>query len=96
MIAASGVRDVQTSAVRLAAGLRRRSDRRACGRYHSGVLARPLERNYFELTTSPNVVYADIAVFDLEAGAPVMMLDPEDVSLAGDVPAACSPLEAPS
>lgn len=52
-------------------------------------------RYFFELTTSPSVVWADLAAFDLEAGAPVMALDPDDIQLAGDVTAAFRPIEAP-
>lgn len=42
-------------------------------------------RYFFELTTSPNVVWADLAKFDLAVGAPVMLLDPDDINLSGDV-----------
>lgn len=42
-------------------------------------------RYFFELTTSPNVVWADLGKFDLNAGSPVMVLNPDDVSLSGDV-----------
>ncbi len=52
-------------------------------------------RYFFELTTRPNVVWADLTTFDLEAGAPVMTLDPDDVGLSGDVSAAFAPTEAP-
>lgn len=43
------------------------------------------KRYFFELTTSPNVIWASLADFDLSPGAPVMTLDPDDLSLAGDV-----------
>jgi penicillin V acylase-like amidase (Ntn superfamily) len=44
-------------------------------------------RYFFELTTSPNVIWMDMAGFDLRAGAPVMLLDPDDIDLAGNVSA---------
>jgi choloylglycine hydrolase len=43
------------------------------------------ERYFFELTTSPNVVWADLLQFNLAPGAPVMRLDPDDIGLSGDV-----------
>jgi choloylglycine hydrolase len=42
-------------------------------------------RYYFELTTTPNVIWADLTKFDLGEGSPVLVLDPNDVSLSGDV-----------
>jgi choloylglycine hydrolase len=42
-------------------------------------------RYYFELTTSPNVIWADLSKFDLDAGGPVMTLDSDDIGLSGDV-----------
>lgn len=42
-------------------------------------------RYYFELTTSPNVIWADLSKFDLSPGSAVKMLDPDDVDLSGDV-----------
>ncbi|CBV42512.1 linear amide C-N hydrolase [Halomonas elongata] len=44
-------------------------------------------RYYFELTTSPNVIWTDLTEFDLTDGAPVMTLDPDNVDLAGNVTA---------
>ncbi|MBB3139388.1 linear amide C-N hydrolase [Halomonas organivorans] len=44
-------------------------------------------RYFFELTTSPNVIWADLTKFDLEDGAPVMTLDPDNIDLAGNVTA---------
>jgi choloylglycine hydrolase len=44
-------------------------------------------RYFFELTTTPNVIWMDLAKFDLQAGAPVMMLDPDNVDLSGNVSA---------
>jgi len=43
------------------------------------------KRYFFELTTSPNVLWADLSAFDLSEGASVMMLDPDDIGLSGDV-----------
>ncbi len=43
------------------------------------------KRYYFELTTSPNVIWADLDRFDFSAGAPVMLLDPDNVELSGNV-----------
>jgi penicillin V acylase-like amidase (Ntn superfamily) len=40
---------------------------------------------YFELTTSPNVVWADLTKFDLSPGGPVRQLDPDNIDLSGDV-----------
>jgi choloylglycine hydrolase len=44
-------------------------------------------RYYFELTTSPNVIWADLEDFDLSAGAPVMELNPDNIDLSGNVTA---------
>ena len=40
---------------------------------------------FFELTTSPNVIWMDLSKFDLTEGSPVLLLDPDDVNLTGDV-----------
>jgi choloylglycine hydrolase len=40
---------------------------------------------YFELATAPNVVWMSLSGFDFSPGAPVLMLDPDDVRLSGDV-----------
>lgn len=40
---------------------------------------------YFELTTTPNVIWVNLANFDLAEGNPVLLLDPDDVTLSGDV-----------
>jgi choloylglycine hydrolase len=45
------------------------------------------KRYYFELTTSPNVIWADLKRFNLAAGQPVMVLNPDNVALSGDVTA---------
>ena len=42
-------------------------------------------RYFFELATSPSVIWADLGSLDLADGAPVMTLDPDDISLAGEV-----------
>lgn len=42
-------------------------------------------RYYFELTTSPNVIWADLSRFDLKPGAPVMVLNPYEGDLCGNV-----------
>jgi penicillin V acylase-like amidase (Ntn superfamily) len=42
-------------------------------------------RYYFELTTSPNVIWADLAGFDLSEGQPIKMLHLDDMNLVGDV-----------
>ena len=44
-----------------------------------------IRRYYFELTTSPNVIWADLEDFDLSAGAPVMELNPDNIDLSGNV-----------
>ncbi|MGX1849623.1 linear amide C-N hydrolase [Streptomyces sp. NPDC055299] len=43
------------------------------------------KRYYFELVTSPNLLWAEIDRFDLSPGAPVMTLNPDSLDLAGDV-----------
>jgi penicillin V acylase-like amidase (Ntn superfamily) len=40
---------------------------------------------YFELTTSPNLIWADLTKMDAAAGAPVLTLNPDDIALSGDV-----------
>jgi choloylglycine hydrolase len=52
-------------------------------------------RYYFELTTSPNVVWADLNRFDLEPGAPVLALDPDNIELSGNVSGQFMPIQAP-
>jgi choloylglycine hydrolase len=42
-------------------------------------------RYFFELTMSPSVLWADLDRFNLSAGAPAMVLGPDDIDLAGDV-----------
>jgi choloylglycine hydrolase len=43
------------------------------------------KRYYFELSTTPNVIWADLTKMNLAAGAPVMVLNPDDIALSGDV-----------
>ncbi len=49
-------------------------------------------RYYFELTTAPNVIWADLSSFDLDAGAPVQTLNPDDLGLSGNVTSKFKPL----
>lgn len=42
-------------------------------------------RYFFELSTAPNLIWADLDKFDLASGAPVLVLDPDNVDLSGDV-----------
>ena len=43
------------------------------------------KRYYFELTNSPNVIWADLTKFDLSPGASVMQLNPDNIDLSGNV-----------
>jgi penicillin V acylase-like amidase (Ntn superfamily) len=43
------------------------------------------KRYYFELTTSPNVIWADLLKMNLKASASVMVLHPDDIALSGNV-----------
>ncbi|MFI8362129.1 linear amide C-N hydrolase [Streptomyces sp. NPDC085612] len=53
-------------------------------------------RRYFlELATSPNLLRAELDRFDLSPGAPVMTLDPHDLTLVGNVSGAFTPAPAP-
>jgi penicillin V acylase-like amidase (Ntn superfamily) len=45
----------------------------------------PRRRYFFELTSSPNVLWADLATFSLDPGSPMMILDPDDLDLTGNV-----------
>lgn len=40
---------------------------------------------FFELTTRPNVIWADLTKFNLNPGASVRVLNPDDTNLSGDV-----------
>jgi penicillin V acylase-like amidase (Ntn superfamily) len=43
-------------------------------------------KTYFvELTTSPNVIWAELGKFSLKPGSPVKQLDPNNINLTGDV-----------
>jgi choloylglycine hydrolase len=53
------------------------------------------QRYFFELTTSPNVIWADLNTFDLKKGAPVKALDPDNITLSGDVSAKFKKTKAP-
>lgn len=53
------------------------------------------KRYFFELTTSPNVFWADLAKFKTTPGSPVMMLDPDDILLADNVSDRFKPAAAP-
>ncbi|MGB9632343.1 MAG: linear amide C-N hydrolase [Chloroflexaceae bacterium] len=52
-------------------------------------------RYYFELADSPNVIWADLDSFDLSPGTPAMVLDPDDINLAGNVSEAFTACQAP-
>jgi penicillin V acylase-like amidase (Ntn superfamily) len=53
------------------------------------------KRYFFELTTSPNVIWTDLTRLDLRPGAPVRMLNPDDINLSGDVSGAYHRAAAP-
>ena len=38
-----------------------------------------------ELTTSPNVIWMDLGKFSLTKGSPILLLDPDNINLFGDV-----------
>ena len=42
-------------------------------------------RYFFELTTSPNVLWTDLAALDLPAGSSPLVLDPDSIALNGEV-----------
>nr|WP_286177704.1 linear amide C-N hydrolase [Rhodopirellula sp. JC639] len=42
-------------------------------------------RYFFELTTSPNVIWVDLAKLDLSSGSTVVSLDPDNIGLSGNV-----------
>jgi choloylglycine hydrolase len=52
-------------------------------------------RYYFELTTAPNVIWTDLKKLNLNTGAPVMTLNPNNIDLSGDVTAKFEPAAAP-
>ncbi|MEI6200417.1 MAG: linear amide C-N hydrolase [Enhydrobacter sp.] len=43
------------------------------------------KRYYFELTTSPNVIWVDLSSMNLDVGQPVRTLNPDDILLSGNV-----------
>lgn len=51
-------------------------------------------RYFFELTTSPNLLWIDLPHIDLSEGAAPRMLDPDDVALSGEVSHRMQPLAA--
>ena len=50
---------------------------------------------YFEFTTAPNVIWAELDNLGFGPGAPVMTLDPDDIGLAGEVSGAFAAGQAP-
>lgn len=40
---------------------------------------------FFELTTSPSVIWTNLSAMNLEAGQPVRVLDPDNIELSGNV-----------
>lgn len=50
---------------------------------------------FFELTTSPNVIWTDLSKLDFSAGAPVRTLNPDNINLNGDVSQAYMAAAAP-
>lgn len=52
-------------------------------------------RYFFELSTSPSVLWVDLAAMNLDAGQPVRTLNPDDVSLSGNVLGNFAPAPAP-
>ncbi|WP_078971858.1 linear amide C-N hydrolase [Streptomyces sp. WM6368] len=53
------------------------------------------KRYFFELSTSPNLLWAELDRFDLSPGAPTMTLNPDDIDLAGNVSPRFTPSPAP-
>lgn len=52
-------------------------------------------RYYFELSNSPNVIWADLSAMNLEAGSPVRILNPDNIDLSGNVTGAFTVAPAP-
>ena len=50
---------------------------------------------FFELTTSPNVIWTDLNKLDFSAGAPARTLNPNSINLVGDVTGDYRPAPAP-
>lgn len=42
-------------------------------------------RYFFELTTTPNVIWMDLDALDFKPGAPVLILNPDNIQLSGNV-----------
>jgi len=40
---------------------------------------------FFELSNSPNVVWIDLDQLNVNPGAPVLTLDPDDMELSGNI-----------
>jgi len=53
------------------------------------------KRYYFELTTAPNLIWADLLKMKLGRGSPVMTLNPDDIALSGNVDNKFRPARAP-
>jgi penicillin V acylase-like amidase (Ntn superfamily) len=53
------------------------------------------KRYYFELTSSPNVIWADLSAMNVEVGQPVRTLNPDDISLSGNVIGSFRPAPTP-
>jgi choloylglycine hydrolase len=53
------------------------------------------KRYFFELTTSPNVIWIDLAKLNFAPGAPVMTLNPDNIALSGDVSGKFTATKAP-
>lgn len=49
------------------------------------VISLTNKRYFFELTTSPSVIWVDLPKMNLAPGAPVMVLNPDNIALSGDV-----------
>ncbi len=49
-------------------------------------------RYFFELSTIPNLTWVELSRFNLGAGAAVMLLDPDNVALSGDISAKFKPV----
>jgi len=43
------------------------------------------KRYFFELSTAPNLIWADLLRMNLLPGAPTLTLNPDDIALSGDV-----------
>ncbi len=50
---------------------------------------------FFELTTSPNVIWADLSAMNLDPGQPVRALDPDNIALSGNVTGDFQKVDAP-